>query len=137
MANDSEKFDFLYDLKRVPCVRETILWSYGIAAVGGAQKYIRTKDVRASVVGSLPWFMIGGLASWFLCRQNFVRQRQQHQMLYDIQYQKMLQKHEQLSEYYTKKIESGELPPPEEFEKQKLLRARELEAQQKLSKPSS
>jgi hypothetical protein len=73
--DDKGPFDFLFNISKVPCFRQSLLWGMGVGtAFGGHHWWNQRVLPRAADAGMKAFVVVAG-GSWLLCRSKFKHQR--------------------------------------------------------------
>mmetsp|Transcript_9168 Transcript_9168/g.18608 ORF Transcript_9168/g.18608 Transcript_9168/m.18608 type:complete len:106 (-) Transcript_9168:5180-5497(-) len=78
--NNRGSFTFLYDLTRVPCFRDTMLYSMAGASALAALRYSRTRNGMIAADTAVKSFTVFAITGWVLCRYNY---RHRRDMIYE------------------------------------------------------
>lgn len=75
--SDAELYSFLNfrEITKLPCFRESALWSIGTGSIMGLFQYTRTKNILSMLNYIAVGSSISGIGSYYLCRSSYKSQR--------------------------------------------------------------
>ncbi len=84
----ADPFSFLYDLPRIPCFRNAMLWGIGTGTVFGLHALYRFRHLGRAALTKAGDYAVGGfgvvaLGQYFWCRQQFKRRREELRVIMD------------------------------------------------------
>mmetsp|Transcript_7170 Transcript_7170/g.10004 ORF Transcript_7170/g.10004 Transcript_7170/m.10004 type:complete len:114 (+) Transcript_7170:302-643(+) len=78
---DFEPYGFLYDIRRIPCMRQTLLNGTGTGIALGLHSFYRHRIPATAVFTGMKTAMFVSAISWITCRVNF---RSRKKKIFDI-----------------------------------------------------
>mmetsp|Transcript_24904 Transcript_24904/g.34761 ORF Transcript_24904/g.34761 Transcript_24904/m.34761 type:complete len:114 (-) Transcript_24904:102-443(-) len=78
---DFKPYAFLYDVRRIPCMRQTLLNATGTGIALGLHSFYRHRIPATAMFTGMKTAMLVSAVSWITCRINF---RNKRRKIYDI-----------------------------------------------------